>query len=298
MNPVIDKHHISSEQTIANIEGQAVFNEMFKNYNTVYTVTEIGKKEDDWYKQCSMVIKKLMKEDDIIPAGSDEERLNLLDDLLVEHIVDMLIMNDKIHLLNYIYSIDNSDTFKFDVNNQLNTRMKRLFDKSKEYMMSKLLVSKGITGILMFNGVSRVTNRNFFVLNENKWIPASPEDINDLKSAIGPQYQIKNPNNYIGFIGFENKNNYMVYKVKDMDNPRSSGFRCDQSGKDKIMDILNDIESDVKYSKGDTKESKFELCVRQEFVLRSFDKIKLNKKRWFVDTETAIINEFEKKEKK
>ena len=111
MNPVIDKHHISSEQTIANIEGQSVFNEMFKNYNTVYTVTEIGKKEDDWYKQCSMVIKKLMKEDDIIPAGSDEERLNLLDDLLVEHIVDMLIMNDKIHLLNYIYSIDNSDTF-------------------------------------------------------------------------------------------------------------------------------------------------------------------------------------------
>jgi hypothetical protein len=52
-----------------------------------------------------------------------------------------------------------------------------------------------------------------------------------------------------------------------------------------------------------TKDGSYELCVRQEFTLRSFEKnkdkhlINGNAITWFVDTETAIINEFEKKEK-
>jgi hypothetical protein len=47
-----------------------------------------------------------------------------------------------------------------------------------------------------------------------------------------------------------------------------------------------------------TKNSIYKLCIREEFILRSFEMQKLERKTWFLDTETAIINEFEKKEKK
>jgi glutamate/tyrosine decarboxylase-like PLP-dependent enzyme len=94
----------------------------------------------------------------------------------------------------------------------------------------------------------------------------------------------------------------MIYKVKDTDNERSTGFRCNQSGKEKIIKILNEIELSEKYISKITKEGAFELCVRQEFTLRSLeyqerDKPKKNRTVYFLDTETAIINEFEKKEK-
>jgi len=46
-----------------------------------------------------------------------------------------------------------------------------------------------------------------------------------------------------------------------------------------------------------TKDGAKELCVRLELTLRSFDHLHLDGKRWFLDTETAIINEFQKKEK-
>ena len=53
-----------------------------------------------------------------------------------------------------------------------------------------------------------------------------------------------------------------------------------------------------RYKSKVTKDGAFELCLRQEFILRIFEKQKVDKKTWFLDTETAIINEFEKKEKK
>jgi hypothetical protein len=37
--------------------------------------------------------------------------------------------------------------------------------------------------------------------------------------------------------------------------------------------------------------------VRLELTLRSFQQQEIENKTWFLDTETAIINEFQKKEK-
>ena len=117
-----------------------------------------------------------------------------------------------------------------------------------------------------------------------------------LKEPILQKYRLKgNLNNYVGFIGFETNKKYMVYKVKDTLNARSTGFRCDQAGKKKTLAILDEIES--KETK-ETRDSAFELCVRQEFILRNYELNNEKGKTWFLDTETAIINEFEKREKK
>ena len=167
------------------------------------------------------------------------------------------------------------------------------------YLLSKLIVSKGITGLLLFNGPSRIDNLNIFKLEDEKWIPAGPEDKRKLGDAILKKYKLKkNLNHYVGFIGFENNKKYMVYQIKDTENDRSSGFRCDQARKDKIITILNDIETDDRFAPKVTKDGAKELCVRQELTLRSFERQNLDNKTWFLDTETAIINEFQKKEKR
>ena len=103
----------------------------------------------------------------------------------------------------------------------------------------------------------------------------------------------------------------MVCQIKDTKNERSTGFRCDQAGKNKIISILRNIDSDDRFIskiiKKDNKnkdnnddengEGAKELYIRVELTLRIFEYQKLNNKTWFVDTESAIVNEFQKKEK-
>jgi hypothetical protein len=299
--PVIDKRGIDEkiiedyeENTI--FEGKKVLDMMFNNYNLVSETNKIQRGNDNWYQLCGVVIRKMVKENDIIPADTEDTRIKILENFVIEHIVDSLMMNEKIDLLNYIYA-------NKDLENTLaNEKLKNFYGKMKKYLSSKLIVSKGITAIVIFDGPSSIENLNIFVLDNNKWIPASPEDKLDLDKAISKKYELKsNLNNYVGFIGFETNKKYMVYQIKDTENKRSTGFRCDQSGKENIINLLNAIENNNRFAPKVTKDGAKELCVRQELTLRSFekfkDKIGVDQKTWFLDTETAIINEFQKKEK-
>jgi hypothetical protein len=275
------------------IEGKQVLESMFSNYKIALEPSVVKRGNDNWYEHCSIVIRKLAKEDSIIPAETDQKRVEILEKFLIEHIVDSLMMKEKVNLLNYLYA------FPDIISETKDEGLKRFINKSKKYLFSKFIVSKGITGIVIFDGPSRIDNLNIYVLDNGEWNPAKPEDKRDLSEPILKKYKLKsNLNHYVGFIGFETNKKYMVYKVKDTENNRSTGFRCDQSGKEKIITLLNDIENDDRYVPKKTKEGAFELCVRQELTLRSYEELGLHNKSWFLDTETAIINEFEKKDKK
>ena len=87
-------------------------------------------------------------------------------------------------------------------------------------------------------------------------------------------------NKFVGFVGFETNQKDMVFKIKDTTNKRSTGFRCIQAGKGKkIIDILNEIEGfkyqEERFSVGESKESVYELCIRIELTLRSYEYEKL-----------------------
>ena len=298
IKPVIDKRGIGEkifEEQIEEhvmLEGKNVLDMMFNNYNLALETSKVKRGNDNWYQLCGLVIRKMATENNIVRADSEKERLEILEGFLIEHIVDSLMMNEKIDLLNYIYS-------NKDLESQLtNERLKRFYGKMKIYLLKKLIVAKGLTGIVIFNGPSRIENLNIFVLDGDKWIPAKPEDKRDLGESILKKYRLKtNLSHYVGFIGFENNKKYMVYQIKDTENERSTGFRCDQAGKEKIINLLNDIESDDRFASKVTKDGAKELCVRQELTLRSFENEHVDDKTWFLDTETAIINEFQKKEK-
>ena len=298
IKPVIDKRNLDEnifKEEIEEhmfVEGKNVLDNMFNNYNLTLETSEIQRGNDNWYQLCGVVIRKMTQENEIVPADSERERLEILEKFLIEHIVDSLMMNEKIDLLNYIYA-------NKDLESKLsNQRLIRFYSKMKKYLLTKLIVAKGITGIVIFNGQSRIENLNIFVLDNNKWLPAKPEDKRDLEDALLKKYKLKtNLSHYVGFIGFENNRKYMIYQIKDTENERSTGFRCDQAGKEKIIKLLNDIENADRFTSKVTKDGAKELCVRQELTLRSFENQKLDNKTWFLDTETAIINEFQKKEK-
>jgi hypothetical protein len=262
-----------------NISGKKILDEMYENYNTARTVTTIDRGEDNWYKYCGLVMLRMRNEGVTI---------DVLQDLLIQHIIESLMYNEKVDLLNYM-NIDN------DYCQEPTVGKDDIFvSKIKKYLCDKIIRYRNVTGIVLFNGPSRKNNLKIYVLKNNKWVEAEPEDIRDLGAAINEKYKIKtNLNQFVGFMGFEDKNKYMIFKVKDTTKQRHTGSRCDQAGKKKTIELLNQIVGKEQYTKENTKGIvQQEMCILQEFTLRNYEKEHKDGKTWFLTTELAVINEF------
>jgi len=263
-------------------EGKEILATMYDNYKLGRDTTSVKRGVDNWYEHCGVVIRK-MNENNIT--------LEYLETLLIEHIVDCLLMNEKINVMNYM----NNNNYLFD-NNSDKTNIDFL-TKVKLYFNSKVIVVKNITGIVLFNGSSSIDNLHIYILNNNEWVLGESEDYNDLEPIISSKYALNNKedlNKYIGFIGFDSHDS-MIYKTKDIENARSTGARCDQSGKLNNIKKLQQIDPNIKNEDVNKLGGLYELCVRQELTLRLFEKTNHENKTWFVNTETEIINKFEKK---
>jgi hypothetical protein len=292
IKPVIDKRGLNDKLLSDFIEiedftkGKEILMSMYANFITVFKKSSIDKGNKNWYYLCSSVVRNMIEE------GIDKK---ILFKYVIEHIVDTLMLEERVDLMNFIWNnnknyntIITEPLFKIFANNIL------------LYLQTKIIEGKKIQGMVIYDGISSTENLRIFVLTDKQWLPAEPEDARELRTKIDERYKLKGKdklNPYVGFIGFENSKKYMVYKIKDTTNERSTGYRCDQSSKEKVIDVLNQIEGYDKYANKTTKDSAVELCVRQEMTLRH----KQNEKDdiiWFLDTETAIYNEFEKKDKR
>ena len=344
--------------------GLDMIDKMFSNYITAILSSKknkVSKGENNWYEYCGLIIKKMITDDKIVPGINDEEREENIKVFLIQHIADDLMMLDRIEVMNYLEANNDIDEqipptiltntmmlfqkfqkiTKEKAIEENKARIRILFSvfmkELKEYLYLKIIVSsKGtLKGIVVFNGPSSLFNDganngnlNLFIQREQVWVPAEAEDKRELLPAIKKKYKLTKDdhlNKYVGFIGFESNKQYMAFKIKDTTEERNTAFRCDQSGKNNIIDRLNEIESErleeqrymkknlkkVKEPKEEkTKDGAFELCIREEFTLRSFQMIENNKSAstkakaksafkivWFLDTETSLYNQFEKREK-
>jgi hypothetical protein len=263
----------------SNSKGKEILDEIIKNYDITKTTTKVERGESDWYKYCGIVIKKMKEEG--IP-------IDILQDNLIDHILDSLMYNEKIELLNYL-------NINCKEHNKIQNQMQSMFlIKIKKYFCDKIIHGNNITAIVLFDGPSRINNLKLFVLKNNLWIDAEPEDIRDVIPLINEKYKLRNNlNNHVGFIGFEDKNKYMIFKIKETTRTRNTGSRCDQAGKKKTIDVLNEIVGDKKYTKENTRGVvQQELCILQEFILRNYERENKDGKTWFLNTELAVINDF------
>ena len=109
-------------------------------------------------------------------------------------------------------------------------------------------------------------------------------------------------NMIIGFISLF-KAEYLVFKAKVMSKKRDKGARCDQSGKTETISIINSIlmmnaathRDDYKLTIDNTKQrTQKELCVFQEFLLRTFHRKRVNGRKWFFTPCEALLCNIEK----
>jgi superfamily II DNA or RNA helicase len=284
INKLIVEDEIQAEDVISN--GKKILEELNKNYILALEFSTSGTKvprgDDNWYKHSGVVMRKIAKE---YPDSRE-----MLIDFLVAHMIELLLFPEKLDLMNYVYSLTelNKSSLTFMI---------------KEYFERKGFTTKHFNAIIMYN----LNKIKIMILKNNKWIEAEPEDQKEIAETREVMdilnLKVNDYNQIIGFIGYEKSNNYLVFKTKDMLAKRDTGARCDEAGKNKTLDILNKIVGEEKYTKENTKILKdedknvvqeaighVELCVLQEFLLRYFDKVRRDGKKWFFTPEMAIYH--------
>ena len=264
-------------------EGIKVLGEMKTNFEISRDFTKqpkVPRGDDNWYKHSGIVMRKMAKE------YPETQKDDLLIAFLVAHMIETLLFEDKLALMNYLYSLT-----------AINKGTVEWF--AKEYFELNSIVTQNFMVFIMYN----LTKRMIMILNDtNTWVEAGPEDqreivaSKEIKTMKSEEY-----NKIIGFIGYEKSNRYLVFKTKDMTSKRDTGARCDESGKEKTIHKINDILGEIKYTNENTKQQKdangnitseaighTELCVFQEFILRYFNAIKKGDKEWFLSPEMAL----------
>jgi hypothetical protein len=267
-----------------NENGLRIFEEMKSNFKLSQefsTGIKVPRGDDNWYKHCGVVIKKMIVE---YPESKD-----FLLDFLVAHMIELLLFKEKVDLMNYIYSFSELSKNSLEF-------------KIKEYFERKSIQLKNNNTIILCD----LNVIKLMLLNDNNiWVVAEPEDQREFEETKEVKdildFKVTDYNNIIGFMGYEKNYKYLIFKTKDMLSKRDTGARCDESGKIKSIQILNKILGEEKYTKENTKIEKeangkiihdaigqIELCILQEFILRYYDKIRKNNKKWFVTPEMAI----------
>jgi hypothetical protein len=290
VNPVIDKRNNLIQQHDADKyqESIKIINEMKQNYDLTKEFMnneKVIRGDDNWYKHCGIVMKIM---ENMFSISIDD-----LMDFLVSHIVESMFYENKLEIMNYLYSLDNIEENSFE------WLVKSYFDniciKTNDHYYAILYD---------FNKLK------ILKLDNNKWIEVDPEERNDFTNLIETQQYLelkKNDyNELIGFLGYDKQNKHIVFKTKNILSTRDTGARCDEAGKKNTIQNLNDILGSEIFTNENTKQIKeknkiikesvgqIELCILQEFILRYYNKIKHNNKKWFLTPEMALYHKLYK----
>ena len=253
-----------------------LLNEFDEYMQYIYTKRAVPAAEKDW--------------DWYMHARRVHEHINVVYDIPVEtikqywvyHMLDMLLLNQKMVFVRFIYSSDKwSPVSKRTEIQEIEQLVKRYFDE-------RVMVTPKKTGVLLNKDGSW---KIFVQSDDNKtvWSEGEPEDTNlfsgHILKLIVP---VKKLADRVGFFSLF-KHNEMAFYIKDMTKPRNSGAKSDSAGKVRIIEILNHIQSGNVYTTETTKTiSQMELCIILETVMRymtdnSKDKV------WFLRPEQASL---------
>ena len=242
------------------------------NFQIATTEQTISKGEKNWYMFCYMAMELLKKD------GLSAQTLH---SLIAEHIFDELPLSDVKLLLN-----------QYEENPLYNATP--VFKHIKTYINRQILTGRnGLKGFLWKNSGQLVT---LVKQGTDAWRIAESEDLKDLEQVVNAKKMdiLTNINTIIGFMNNFKGENYVVFKTKNVTNPRDLGARCDQnSNKSKAIEILNSIVGENIYSK-QLDIPQREICILQELYLRSFETARKNRKHWFLSPSEAVLTNIEK----
>ena len=271
------------EEQKDNSIGTNILDNLKEKYNLAIEFEKPGsavkRGDDNWYKFCGIAIHRLTD------GGMKKE---VLDELLVDHLLDSLLFDEKKDLINYLYSSDttiNENSFEEKAMNYFRRNSITFKNKFNE---------NSTTTILLYNITSK---EEILIFNNDKWNKAEPEDVREIMEALGvrEKWILKNQgmNSLIGFMGYEKQNRYLVFKIKDLKYKRNSGARCDEGGKTKTLKMLNEVVGEERYTSESTKGIvHIELCCLLEIIMRYYNRVKVDDKVWFLNSDIALFNKF------
>jgi hypothetical protein len=290
---------------------------LFDTFETCKTVIEKPTKEqDEWYYYCGKVIRQISQTEEF-QISIDE-----LHELIIANLVEHLTFDESIGILNHLYQKNNRSMEPSGGSGgglaiqNLSPFERMILQYYARQVIHRPLVGRRAVassaadapedkGMLIFNK----TKKELFELvvlryETREWVSAEPEDERDFSLLLAKVQteQIQKMNMMIGFISLF-KMEYLVFKVKVMSKKRDKGARCDQSGKTDAITIINTALGLNVLTQGDeykltTENTKFrtqkELCVFQEFLLRTFDRKAVNGKKWFFTPCEALLCDIER----
>jgi len=281
------KEDVKDVKEIQNTSNARILMDEFtKNINLTKEFSKenrVPRGDDTWYKHCGIVMRKMAQE--------YPESKSFLIDFLIAHMIELLLFQEKVDLMNYIYSLENLNT------NSVEFMIKQYFERKS------ITIMKNTKEAIILCDLDKI--KIMMLDKNNRWVEAEPEDKREFEETKEVKqilnFQISDYNKIVGFIGYEKNNKYLIFKTKDMLSKRDTGARCDESGKNKTLTMINTILGEEKYTKENTRILKdssgkvtqeaigqVELCIIQEFILRYFDKIQRDNKKWFLTPEMAI----------
>ena len=271
---------------------KSTISEIIKNYindfndaNKLHTGKKPGSKGDqdiDWYISAG----NFFYGRNVIQIDKD-----LFNEFVIKHLFDTIDFEHKIQIIEYILNKDISTDFD-----------KYLFNVIDKYY--KIQNKYFYIGNYKTNSIKYFTLKNTEVIKLNKSTPTEVREIIEYINTNVLENIKDNLNETIGFIG-NFKKKYNVFKIKNTTSKRDKGYRADQRGKRDILEVLNNLKIPKISSKGKEKSKKYivynnentskisnakELCVDQEIILRYYDYIKKDGKRWFLSYEEYIIS--------
>ena len=285
------------------------------------------KTQDEWYYYCGKVIEQLSQTEEF-HITKDQ-----LYDLVVANLLEHLFIGDSIKLVNYLYHKNNNsmtvmrrasgssgDATTGSIQ-PLSQFEQMILNYYSQQIIHRVLGGKRAAAAMAGAGAAGAggpEDMGMMLFHEKKdqfelivlrydtpeWVVAEPEDTRDFTLLLGKLQttEIQTINMIVGFISFF-KREYLIFKVKMMKKKRDKGARCDQSGKTDTITMINNILAMYPETQGDeykltienTKHrTQKELCVFQEFVLRTFQANNVNGKKWFFTPGEALLCNIEK----
>ena len=288
---------IPDSDTIA--PGQLVLQKAWTNYRIAISGDQdiVDRSESDWYVAYQSIAAYLVNLN-TNPAITHEA----LRELMVQHIADALIPQDRVNLMNYLP--------RFEADDEENSPTPMFVQRLSAALLSSVWTIHGnLRALVMFDGPSWKSHMVAYVhststspsLTNDVWTPAGGMDIKEIIKYI-PQVQIKSNqlSPFVGFMSADTKKETMIFKIKDINNLRSTGFRCTQSNMKTLGIIIEKLGIGISADALNNKKvfNLAKLCVIQEMCMRWLNDHGGNGRRWFVDTAIAIVSEFEKRESK
>jgi len=301
----------------------ALITTLTNTFETCQTVYEKPTKDqEEWYYYCGKILNQISQTEEF--QITKDQLLELLIANLLEH----LLYDDSVMLIKYLYEKNQysmstaTPAMAASGGIQLLTPFERmLLNYYTQQVIARPLVGKRAQAaagaaaasaaapidqaILLFHEKKEPQFSLIVLRHEtNEWLPAEPEDERDYKLILGnlQTKYIQSMNMIIGFISLFKKE-YFIFKIKMMSKKRDKGARCDQSGKTETITMINTLlalhpptsRDEYKLTIENTKlRTQKELCVFQEFILRTFHRNRVNGHKWFFTPSEAVLCNIEK----